>query len=125
MDRTASVITFLVLSITIIAVSISPIGSQAASESVTAPYLMAFHACDIASIADCHNPQNHRVYLAQSDDGENWSLLPGWQPFSGSVPDVIRRGDTLYIYTPGRIPCEHSDRRVSERTDDLPVQPYG
>jgi len=39
------------------------------------------------------------VYLAQSDDGANWSLVPGWEPYAGSVPDVIRRGDTLYVYT--------------------------
>lgn len=65
-------------------------------------YLMAFHACDSAS-TDCHDPRNHMVYLAQSDDGLNWSLIPNWEPYSGSVPDVIRRGETLYIYTPGQL----------------------
>jgi len=68
---------------------------------ITAPYLMAFHACDTSAGIDCNMPMNHKVYLAQSEDGVNWSLVPGWQPFQGSVPDVIRRGDTLYIYTPG------------------------
>lgn len=70
----------------------------AQSESNLGPYLMSFHACDKAT-ADCNNPQNHRVYLAQSADGANWTLVPGWTPFPGSVPDVIARGNTLYIYT--------------------------
>lgn len=68
---------------------------------VTGAYLMAYHACD-NSKSDCHNPQNHRVYLAQSDDGVTWSLVPGWVPYSGSVPDVIRRRNTLYIYSAGQ-----------------------
>ncbi|MBL7161378.1 MAG: hypothetical protein ISS57_02145 [Anaerolineales bacterium] len=79
------------------------------SELVTEAYLMAFHACDTAGEADCHDPRNHMVYLAQSDDGANWNLIPGWEPFRGSVPDVIRRGDTLYIYTPGQLVRYHLD----------------
>lgn len=59
-------------------------------------YLMAFHSCEPAA---CSDPKNHTVYLAESDDGGNWSLVPGWVPYSGSVPDVIRRDDTLYVYT--------------------------
>lgn len=66
-------------------------------------YLMTFHACDTASVGDCHDPRNHIVYLAQSADGINWELVPGWEPYGGSVPDVIRRGETLYIYTPGQL----------------------
>jgi hypothetical protein len=65
---------------------------------INQPYLMAFHACDSFNI-DCHDPRNHQVYLAGADDVETWSLIPGWAPFQGSVPDVIRRGDTLYVYT--------------------------
>lgn len=66
--------------------------------AVNGRYLMSFHACD-PSAADCSNPRSHNVYLAQSDDGQSWTLIPGWQPYPGSVPDVIRRGNTLYIYT--------------------------
>lgn len=65
---------------------------------ITGAYLMAFHACDSA-IANCRDPRNHIVYLAQSNDGAKWSLVPSWTPFPGSVPDVIRRDDTLYIFT--------------------------
>jgi hypothetical protein len=80
-----------------------PAAATSASESppvsaVNGKYLMSFHACD-SSAADCFKPQNHKVYLAQSDDGQTWTLVPGWQPYPGSVPDVIRRGNTLYIYT--------------------------
>ncbi|HIP97047.1 MAG TPA: hypothetical protein EYH32_07515, partial [Anaerolineae bacterium] len=76
--------------------------------AVTAPYLMALLACDTAT-SDCYDPSHHLVYLAQSDDGLHWSLIPNWQPYQGSVPDVIRRGDTLYIYTPGRLARYHLD----------------
>jgi hypothetical protein len=30
-------------------------------------------------------------------------LIPNWIPYQGSVPDVIRRGDTLYVYTPNQV----------------------
>jgi len=75
---------------------------QSPIPNIQSPYLLAFHACDTAT-DDCHDPQNHRVYLAQSDDGADWSLVPGWEPCQGSVPDVIRRGDTLYVYTPNKV----------------------
>lgn len=66
--------------------------------SVSKSFLMAFHAC---SVSDCKDIRNHQVYIAESDDGANWSLLPGWKSFIGSVPDVIRRGDFLYVYYVG------------------------
>lgn len=65
-------------------------------------YLMSFHACD-SSVKGCRDPRDHEVYLAQSDDGKSWSVLPGWQPYEGSVPDVIRRNGTVYIFTPGAV----------------------
>lgn len=81
---------------TLVAPTLAP--PTAAVGPLTGQYLLALHACDSAA-ADCRSPQNHRVYLAHSDDGATWRLVPNWQPFVGSVPDVIRRGDTLYIYT--------------------------
>lgn len=62
----------------------------------TQPYLMSFHTCAPGS-ADCNNPANHIVQLAQSADGSSWSLVGGWQSYKGSVPDVFRRGNTLYV----------------------------
>ena len=63
-------------------------------------YVMAFHGCKPGA-GDCNNPSSHEVYLAQSNDGASWSLLPGWEPRDGSVPDVFRRGDTLYVISTG------------------------
>ncbi|HFC08967.1 MAG TPA: hypothetical protein ENJ54_03775 [Chloroflexi bacterium] len=88
---------------------------------ITQPYLMAFHACDTAQSA-CDTPSTHHVYLAQSADGVAWQLVPGWQPFSGSVPDLIRRGDTLYIYTPGAVTRYHFDTGVLEATQRVTVE---
>lgn len=85
---------------------------------MTGAYLMAFHACDTA-VAQCGNPQNHMVYLAQSDDGVSWSLAPGWVPFRGSVPDVIRRGETLYIYSAGGTLVRY---RLDTNTLEAPTQ---
>jgi len=61
------------------------------------------------------------VYLAQSSDGLNWNLIPGWEPFSGSVPDVIRRGDTLYIYTPGQLVRYHLDSDTIESPTQVQI----
>lgn len=58
---------------------------------------MSFNVC-LATVPDCNNPQNHSVLLAQSDDGKSWSLLEGWTASKGSVPDLFRRGNTIYLY---------------------------
>lgn len=74
-------------------------GSRPVSAAVTPPtqpYLMAFHTC-APGASDCNNPANHIVQLAQSADGTSWSLVPGWTSYKGSVPDVFRRGNTLYV----------------------------
>ena len=68
----------------------------AAQISPSKALLMAFHACEGTL---CSNPTNHRVYLAESNDGSNWSMVPGWTTYAGSVPDVVQRGRTLYIFT--------------------------
>lgn len=80
------------------------LGSAAAagSQVLNGKYIMAFHACNIATV-DCRDPRNHEVYIAQSDDGINWSPLSGYTPYSGSVPDLVRRGNMLYVYTPGQV----------------------
>lgn len=60
-------------------------------------FLLAFHGCDTA-LQNCSNPQNHKVYVAESEDESSWSLLPNWEAFSGSVPDIIVRDNILYIF---------------------------
>lgn len=77
-------------------------GNTANAASLSGKYIMAFHACNTAT-ASCSDPQNHKIYIAQSDDGINWSSLSGYTPYSGSVPDLIRRGNSLYVYTPGMV----------------------
>lgn len=71
-------------------------GAATAQITITKRYLMAYHAC---AGTLCTDPANHSVYLGESDDGAVWSGVLGWAPFAGSVPDVIQRGRTLYIYT--------------------------
>ena len=81
-------------------VGLSAIGAPVSADiSVpTQPYLMSFHTC-LPGVSDCNNPNNHIVQLAQSADGSNWSLVGGWQSYKGSVPDVFRRGNTLYVFS--------------------------
>jgi hypothetical protein len=65
---------------------------------LTGRYLLAFHACNAAT-TDCRGPQNHQTYVAQSNDGATWTVIPGYLPYGGSVPDLVRRGNTLYVFT--------------------------
>ncbi len=78
-------------------------------------YLMALHACD-AAVADCRQPRNRQVYLAESDDGGRWNLVEGWKPYAGSVPDLILRDRTLYVYAAGENALRryHLDTGVAE-----------
>lgn len=87
---------------------------------LTAPYLTAFLACD-TTISSCATPLTI-IYLAQSDDGAHWQVVPGWRPFQGSVPDLIRRGQTLHIYTPGMLTRYHLDTGVLEATRPVPIE---
>lgn len=80
----------------------TPLPGPTSTPVITSAYLMAFHACDFDTGAECFSPENHMVYLAESNDGRAWSLVPEWQPYSGSVPDVVRRGNYLYVYSAGR-----------------------
>lgn len=63
-------------------------------------YVVAFHVRDISGGINVASNKNQLIYLAYSDDGASWTPVPGFKPFSGSAPDVVRRGDTVYIYTP-------------------------
>ena len=100
-------------------------------QNVTPPtqrLLMAFHGC-AEGASDCNNPVKHRVYLAQSEDGAQWSLVPGWTPLRGSVPDVFRRGDTAYVISTGGVARVNMTtgsvtiEEVSVRGGDLYVDP--
>ena len=75
----------------------------------TAPLLMAFHTC----VSDCSTPRNHMIRLAQSADGASWTEVAGWQPYSGSVPDVFRRGDTVYVVGTGMSKIDLRTGRVT------------
>jgi hypothetical protein len=61
---------------------------------------MAFHVCD-PTTTNCDDPHNHQVYVAQSADGVNWAPITGYTSARGSVPDLVRRDGTIYIYSPG------------------------
>lgn len=86
----------------------------------TKPYLVVFHICEGTL---CTDPKNHVVYLAESGDGATFSMVPGWTPFAGSVPDVIQRGRTLYIYTASSLVARYDlDTGASDR---VPVRVTG
>jgi hypothetical protein len=89
---------------------------------VKSPYIMAFHACDSFNL-NCRDPRNHQVYLAESEDAKSWRLIQGWVPFQGSVPDVIRRGDTLYVYTGPWLVRYHFDTGLLDELVEVEVSP--
>jgi hypothetical protein len=59
---------------------------------------MAFHACS----TDCTNTANHVVYLAGSNEGQDWTLITVFEPRSGSVPDLVFFNDFLYVFHTGQ-----------------------
>lgn len=102
-----------------VVVAAVPAPSSASAVSLTGKYIGAFLACNTAA-SDCSNPQNHMTYLAESNDGVHWSPVPGFKPFPGSVPDVIRRGDSLYVYNPGTV--VRFDLDTGSQTQPSPVR---
>ena len=70
------------------------------AEAITAApsksYLMSFHSADVAA-----GPDTHKTWIVESDDFIHWSLIPGYQAFCGSVPDLIRRDTSLYVFNAG------------------------
>ena len=97
--RFASLISLLLICGTLII----PASSSSANSvlfTVTPPtdnYLMAYLYCP-STASTCNDPRYHMVQLAQSNDGVTWTNVQGWVPQNGSVPDVIRRGNTIYVY---------------------------
>ncbi|MBU6244158.1 MAG: hypothetical protein KGP12_02980 [Actinomycetales bacterium] len=81
----------------------------------SAPYVMAFHTCN----GDCDNPTNHLIHLAQSPDGASWTELGGWQPYTGSVPDAFRRGNTIYVIGHGVSKVDVTSGVVSAHALDI------
>ncbi|HEU4718769.1 MAG TPA: T9SS type A sorting domain-containing protein [Bacteroidia bacterium] len=69
------------------------------AQPFTKKYIMAFLSCD----STCTGPQDHKVHLAESDDGTAWSAVPNFPVYNGSVPDPVIRGNKLYLYTPGKV----------------------
>jgi len=95
---------------------------------VPGEYILTVLGCD-PSTTDCSTPRNHRTWVLTSDDGATWTTLPGFAPLSGSVPDVVRRGDTLYVYTPQTLHRYHITRGVWDPpvrvTINEPRAPWG
>ena len=60
-------------------------------------YLLTVFACE-ATMCMEPNAFNHEVWIAYSDDGVTWTFPDNDQPFEGSVPDLIRRDNTLYAF---------------------------
>jgi len=70
----------------------------AQSSPFTGKYIMAFHGCDLSASHQCFGPEFNDVYLAQSNNGTTWEPIPGIEPFTGDVPDPIRRGNSIFVY---------------------------
>lgn len=75
-------------------------GYAGAANMFTNNYLLTFHACPLAQAS---NPENHYTYLAGSDNGSRWRIPTNYTAFKGSVPDVVRRSQTIFVYNPGTL----------------------
>ncbi len=81
--------------------------SAQAYDNPTGDYLMSFHACDPTTV-DCSNPGNHVTYLAESTPSsstpfESFQVPTNFPNWSGSVPDVVKKGDNYYFYNAGNL----------------------
>ena len=53
------------------------------------------------STTSCSDPSNHSIYLASSDDGISWNVIPEFAARSGSVPDLVVYQNYLYLFHTG------------------------
>lgn len=67
-----------------------------AAAQVSKPFLMTFDTCPQSN---CTGPKASLTQLAQSDDGIAWQPVPGFPSVNGGVPSVVRRGDTIYVFS--------------------------
>ncbi|MGE4652248.1 MAG: hypothetical protein AAEJ53_15285 [Myxococcota bacterium] len=67
------------------------------SLSISKRYLLAVHAATPGS-----SFSEHETYLLESDDGHDWNVVPGWEAYVGSVPEVTERDGLLYLFNPGK-----------------------
>ncbi|MCX6153050.1 MAG: T9SS type A sorting domain-containing protein [Candidatus Kapabacteria bacterium] len=81
-------------------------------------YLMAFHTC---TGTNCGDPKNHVTKIAESDDLINWNLIPNLPQMPGSVPDLIARGDKLYVYNPGQVRTYNNSSKVWEPSSPVSI----
>lgn len=80
----------------------------------TKQYIMAVHTC-----TTCGDPSFHTTRIIESNDGINWSQVPGTGfTFSGSVPEPIIRDDKLYIYTPGKVNIYNASTNTWDATGE-------
>jgi hypothetical protein len=93
--------------------------------AVSGEFLLAFHGCTPGDGVDCGMPTAHETYFAQGT-GASWAAVPGWEAYAGSgpgssasVPDVIRRGNTVYFYNPNVL--HRYDITTGELSDAIPV----
>ena len=81
------------------------VAGPAFAAGLTKAYSMAFHACNATtSTTYCGNPAEHTTHIAESDDGATWTQIPGfYSGWAGSVPDLVIRGTTIYVYNPSTV----------------------
>ncbi|MEC7985651.1 MAG: hypothetical protein VX278_10845, partial [Myxococcota bacterium] len=93
------------------------------------PYLLAFHQCNGQEV-DCFDPTKHETRVAQSQDGTHWTFLDDIPPFKGSVPDLLFRDETLFVYALPKLrryrlrdrKVDISHFHVSDEKDQLVLQ---
>ena len=69
---------------------------RAEAGSLSGRQVLVYHACDVPPCAD---PRSHMVYLATSNGSRRFAVPDDWEAYAGSVPDVVVRDQTVYVYT--------------------------
>ena len=99
--RTSALVGGALLTLTILAANATAQGHPEWDDE----YFMTVTICEPNSTTNCSSPTSHQVVASGSDDGASWFVLPYWGMFMyhGSVPDIVRRGNMVYIFTPNEV----------------------
>jgi hypothetical protein len=78
-------------------------------------YVLVFHHCLTAEF-DCFDPMLHKISLAHSKDGQNWTIQDEFSSLRGSVPDIVLRGEDFWIYAlPESYLIDASSLKIKQR----------
>ncbi|MDQ7825434.1 MAG: IPT/TIG domain-containing protein [Candidatus Eremiobacteraeota bacterium] len=98
-----------------------PVTVSGSSSALPGKYLLTFHVRDISGGVNTSDNTKCMVQFAYSDDSITWTPVPNFTPFKGSAPDLLKRGNTVYFYTPDPDIVTRYNASTGTMTSGVPV----